>query len=47
MANEYEKEIPKVMAQDLRANLPAKISQSKIDEIFKSALEEYKDVSHI
>jgi len=44
MANEFEKQLPKNLAAGLKENIPSKIAQSKENEIYKRAVEEYEDV---
>ncbi|MBW2980557.1 DNA-directed RNA polymerase subunit A'' [Candidatus Woesearchaeota archaeon] len=44
MANEFEKQLPKNLAADLKENIPSKMAQSKENEIYKRAAEEYEDV---
>ena len=45
MTNEYEKQLPKNIAAELKENISSKLAQGKVNEIFKSAVEEYKDAS--
>ena len=44
MANEYEKQLPKNVVQGLKDNIPSKIAASKLNEIYKLALQEYKNI---
>ena len=45
MTNEYEKQLPKNIVAELKENIPSKVAQAKVNEIFKLAVDEYKDAN--
>ncbi|MBW2984044.1 DNA-directed RNA polymerase subunit A'' [Candidatus Woesearchaeota archaeon] len=42
MTKEYEKQLPKNIVEGLKENIPGKTAQSKVEGIFKKAVEEFK-----